>query len=547
MRVPRVGEEFAGYRIEAVLGRGGMGIVYRAEHLELERKVALKLLAEALSEDETFRKRFIRESKLAASMDHPNVIPIYGAGDHDGLLFIAMRYVDGSDLKQVIKQEGSIDPARSLFLLEQAASALDAAHSRELVHRDVKPHNMLIATSAGFAGDHVYLSDFGLAKHVTSRTEITATGTFMGTVDYVAPEQIEGKSATPASDVYSLGCVLFECLTGSVPFPGDTDMAVAHAHLSDTPPQVTTHRDDLPSGLDKVVAQALAKSPEERYATCGEIVSAARTVFEASGFDLHRSSYGSGPRSAIRQEGTRPPSDSPLQTVDPVAGAQEPASLGTMSPPNLEPDAHRPAAMAPAPLGPAWQQTPQLGTKRPRRWGLLVGLLFLLALVGAGVAYFLLQEDEGGGGNDNEKVTFVPRASAEFPGRLLKNVGPFELIVPRPDKLDPEPGATDELAGLYKNEADQQIFHSVIQYEEVEQAEAERQSEIDTLVSKGFEVIDEVPTKRALGGKVGTITLLRQSKDDLELEAVVWTNETLAVTSRGPQGAAVDFFSELAY
>ena len=195
MKVPRVGEDFAGYRIEAVLGRGGMGIVYRAEHLELERKVALKLLSETLSEDESFRKRFIRESKLAASMDHPNVIPIYGAGEADGLLYIAMRYVDGDDLKEIISREGALDPARALLLLEQVGSALDAGHARGLVHRDVKPHNMLIADAAGITGDHVYLSDFGLAKQVASKTEITASGTFMGTIDYVAPEQIEGRAA----------------------------------------------------------------------------------------------------------------------------------------------------------------------------------------------------------------------------------------------------------------------------------------------------------------------------------------------------------------
>jgi len=270
--------EFAGYRIEAVLGRGGMSVVYLAEHLALGRKVALKLLAPQLAGDDRFRERFVRESRIAAGMEHPNIVPIYEAGEAEGFLFIAMRYVPGTDLGRLIQGEGSLDPSRALWIVRETASALDAAHARGLVHRDVKPGNILVVPGEGSEGrDLVYLSDFGLTKRLESGTGgITQTGQFIGTVDYVAPEQIEGKRIDARADVYALACVLFECLTGHVPYERDTQVAALYAHLGEKPPRLTVSRPDLPATIDPVVAKALSKTADGRYATCGEFATAVR-------------------------------------------------------------------------------------------------------------------------------------------------------------------------------------------------------------------------------------------------------------------------------
>ena len=215
---PRVGTELAGYRIESLLGWGGMSVVYLAEDLRLKRRVALKLLAAGLAEDESFRDRFLRESELAASIDHPNIVPIYEAGTTEDLLFIAMRYVEGRDLRERL-QRGRLDPADAIGILAQVASALDAAHARGLVHRDVKPSNVLLDLGARPDGsDHVYLADFGLTKRVSEETGVGDDGHLLGTIDYVAPEQIAGEEIDGRADVYSLGCVLYECLVGQPPF-----------------------------------------------------------------------------------------------------------------------------------------------------------------------------------------------------------------------------------------------------------------------------------------------------------------------------------------
>ena len=274
---PQVGEAFASYQIEALIGRGGMGMVYRAEQQRPRRKVALKLLAPELSAEGGFRERFIRESDLAAAIEHPNIIPIYEAGETDGQLFIAMRYVQGADLKGLIAAEGRLDPPRALDLIGQVGSALDVAHSKGLVHRDVKPHNMLIASGEGpESTDHVYLTDFGLTKHTASRSGLTAAGQFVGSIDYVAPEQIEGKSVDPRTDVYALGCVFYEAITGRIPFERDSEVSVMYAHLSDPPPVPSSMRPELGTGIDAVLAKAMAKSPNDRFASCKEFVVAAR-------------------------------------------------------------------------------------------------------------------------------------------------------------------------------------------------------------------------------------------------------------------------------
>jgi len=226
---PLTGSVFGNYRLGPVLGRGGMSIVYLAENVRLERSVALKFLAPELAGDPPFRERFIAESRLAAGLEHPNVIPIYEADEFDGRLFIAMRYVRGPTLGDVIRTDGALDPARTVAILTQVAGALDAAHAQGLVHRDVKPPNILLAGPTTSGGpEHAYLSDFGITKRMGTVSGLTHTGQFMGTVDYVAPEQIEGRTVDGRADQYSLGCVAFECLTGSKPFPRHVWSRVSH-------------------------------------------------------------------------------------------------------------------------------------------------------------------------------------------------------------------------------------------------------------------------------------------------------------------------------
>ena len=266
------GDVVAGYEIDALVGRGGMGDVYRAFDARLERPVALKLLGERLSDDEGFRERMLTESRLAASLDHPNVVPIYEAGEADGRLFIAMRYVDGTDLKALLRRDGALAPERAVAIASQVADALDAAHAQGLVHRDVKPSNVLIDQQRG--REHVYLADFGLTQSV-SDTRPT-DGHLMGTVDYVAPEQIVGDHVDGRADIYALGCLLFESLTGSLPFTGATDVAVVYAHLEQPPPRATDRRPSLPPAVDDVLARAMAKDPGDRHPTCGDLVEEVR-------------------------------------------------------------------------------------------------------------------------------------------------------------------------------------------------------------------------------------------------------------------------------
>ncbi|MGZ4558523.1 MAG: protein kinase domain-containing protein [Mycobacteriaceae bacterium] len=281
--LPRIGTVFAGYRIDAVLGRGGMSVVYRADNVRLGNKIALKVLAPELSENEAFRERFVRESKVAASINHPNIIPIYDAGDQGGLLYIVMRYIEGSDLQALLRRDGPLELGRAVNLIAQAGSALQSAHERGLIHRDIKPGNILVERiGGGEVLEHVYLADFGLTKHTLSNSGLTQTGQFLGTVDYVAPEQIKGEAVDRRSDVYSLGCVLYECLTGVVPFLRDTDAGAMYAHLQDEHTPVTSLRFDLPPTIDRIVDRALAKEPADRYPTCAEMVADLRQLAEQS-------------------------------------------------------------------------------------------------------------------------------------------------------------------------------------------------------------------------------------------------------------------------
>jgi serine/threonine protein kinase len=261
-----IATEFAGYRIDRRIGRGGMGVVYLATDLALERSVALKVLADDLAKEPGFQRRFVGESKLAASLDHPNVIPIYAAGEFEGVLYIAMRFVPGHDLRTLLREEQRLAPERAAKLVAQVGSALDAAHVHGLVHRDVKPANVLMT-----AQDHVYLTDFGLSKRVATDSDATRTGMVLGTLDYVAPEQIRGQQIGPFTDVYALGCMAVHLLTGQVPFPVDTEEGKLWAHFSERPPQPSARLPELGKRFDALVEHAMAKRPQDRFATAGEL------------------------------------------------------------------------------------------------------------------------------------------------------------------------------------------------------------------------------------------------------------------------------------
>jgi serine/threonine protein kinase len=267
----RIGTELGGYRILEQVGRGGTSVVYRAEHVRLGRLAALKLLSPGIGEAD-FSDRFLRESRLAASLDHPSIVPVYDAGEEDGLLYIAMAFVDGTDLKTLIGEEGRLPLRRALGIVGQVASALDVAHARGLVHRDVKPANILVGPE-----DRAFLSDFGAVKELAS-AGMTRTGTFVGTLEYCAPEQVEGGEVDARTDVYALGCVLYEAVTGKPPFHRPSEVAVLNAHLHAPPPQVSKEAPDVPAALDAVISRALAKSPLDRYATPGDFVSAAKSA-----------------------------------------------------------------------------------------------------------------------------------------------------------------------------------------------------------------------------------------------------------------------------
>ncbi len=312
----RIGTELGGYRLEETIGRGGMGIVYRAEQIELGRTVALKLLAPDQTGNATVRTRFEHESRLAAALDHPNIVPLYEAGEADGLLFFSMRYVEGTDLRALLNREGRLETARALNIAAQIADALDAAHARGLVHRDVKPGNILIASAhAAGEAEHCYLTDFGLTKELSSPLALTATGTFVGTIDYVAPEQIDGAAPDGRGDQYALACVLFECFTGHTPFVRDQEIVVMWAHLRDDPPPVTTERPDLPAALDAVIARAMAKAPDERYESCTAMVEAVGAAVALA--------------PGAEEAPAEPPPVTPRETADdaPTRGAPHPACI----------------------------------------------------------------------------------------------------------------------------------------------------------------------------------------------------------------------------
>jgi len=350
------GSRIAGYRLEGRIGRGGMAVVFRARDERLGRLVALKILAPALAADEAFRQRFIRESRAAAAVDDPHIIPVFEAGEADGVLFIAMRYVSGGDVATLLRRDGALSPGQTAAIISPVASALDAAHAAGLVHRDVKPANMLVDTREG-RPDHVYLSDFGLSKGAMSSAGLTGTGQFLGTLDYIAPEQIEGRPVDGRADQYALACAAFELLTGVPPFRRDEALAVMYAQMSEPPPPLTSRRPDLRPAADQVFARALAKAPEDRYASCRDFADALRAAFGLQPYD-------SAP-------GLIPAADHPRTEI-----AQQP---GMADLPTTE--RQIPAPPVPAPPGGAdGDGTPPALRRRGRRLPLLIaGVIIVIA------------------------------------------------------------------------------------------------------------------------------------------------------------------------
>jgi len=398
LEAPLVGTRLGDYRIEAVLGRGGMGVVYRAMQLSLERTVALKVISPALAADPEFRRRFERECRLAASIEHPNVVPVYGAGEEDGQLYVTMRYVEGTDLAALLLGTGALPPRRACRIVAGVAAALDAAHARGLVHRDVKPANVLLVPHED--EDQVYLTDFGVAKHLAASASLTATGEVLGTLDYIAPEQIEGLGATARSDVYALGCLLFQVLTGRVPFPHDTPTAKIAAHLTAAPP-APSMAGPTPPSLDAVVLRAMAKRPEERFPTAGELGRAALAAVASPAPITEPTEVGSvdfaptgtiltsAHRPTAAQEPLPPPPPPPPAAGGLVAGDPLGGPVAAPPPPPPRIPSGPPARPLPPPLP-------------PRQGGggvsplLVVAVLVCVAAVGA----FLLTrggDDEGGG------------------------------------------------------------------------------------------------------------------------------------------------------
>ena len=406
------GSVVAGYRIEAVLGRGGMGVVYLATQLSLDRPVALKAIAPELAGDVLFRERFKRESRIAASIEHPNVIPVYEAGEGEGLLFLTMRYVEGTDLKALLEANGTLEPARAARLLAQVAAALAAAHRRDLMHRDVKPANVLVDRQDG--REHAYLTDFGIARHVAATSALTATGSVVGTLDYLAPERIVEGGGDARADVYALGCVLFQVLTGSVPYPRDHDAAKMYAHLNADVPDARELTPGAPDALAELAMQAMAKEPDARIHSAAEL---AERLLETA--DTRESPVAPMLPAAppIPEAPATPPVEPPA--TEPAAAptaATEPAATETAA---TEPAAAPTAATerAPAPTtgiegrssGGLGELRTEVGTKsappaRRGRPGLIVAALVgAVALIAVVVVLASGGSDDGGGdGNGPE-------------------------------------------------------------------------------------------------------------------------------------------------
>jgi serine/threonine protein kinase len=395
------GSRIAGYLIEEQIGRGGMAVVYRASDPRLSRPVALKILAPELVGDAAFRQRFIREMRAAAAVDHPHIVPVFDAGEADGALFIAMRYVSGQDLRTLLDTERKLPAARVVHIVAQVASALDEAHSHGLVHRDVKPGNMLIGTVAGSGQpDHVYLSDFGLSKPALSSANLTLTGQFLGTIDYMAPEQVEGRPIDGRADLYSLACTTFEMLAGAPPFKRDQGLAVMWAQLSAAAPSLRAERPDLSPAVDQVIARALAKSPDDRYPTCTAFATALRAACGLAAADPAGPQVAGPPtqRARFTEAQAAGPSTERARIASPQAAGPSTERAHTPKPraaaswagdPQSRAAGSRPPA--PPPVTPA--RRPPGGPARPRRTRARVAVVAacVAVLAIAGVAFAVLR------------------------------------------------------------------------------------------------------------------------------------------------------------
>lgn len=407
----RPGTEFAGCRIEAEVGRGGMGVIYRGTELGLGRPVALKLIAGDRAADPDFRARFEREARLTASIDHPNVIPVYAAGEEDGTLYLVMRFVDGTDLRDLLRDGGPLPPRRADAIVAQVAAALDAAHAAGLVHRDVKPANVLLA--AGARGEHAYLTDFGVVRLADAETRVTDSGEFVGTVDFMAPEHLRGERTDARSDVYALGCVLHTTLTGTPPFRRDTVPATIAGHLHEPPPRPSA-TPGVPAAMDAVVARALAKDPADRYASAGDLARAVHAAIVDAPLPPGRGSVARGEAAEGAEPPTRVAAAAPAATegglfddrdagrtratrrVDPESEPADATAATRLDPAGANgataATAHRPDAgptrVAPAPPPPA------RGRRRLRRPLSVLALLLLLAVAGGGAVLALGRGEE---------------------------------------------------------------------------------------------------------------------------------------------------------
>lgn len=437
-----IGTMIGGYEIEAVVGRGGMGLVYRARHPRLGRRVALKVISADLVDEPSFQRRFEHESQAAAAIDHPNIVPIYEAGEDHGRLFIAMRYVEGMDLQKLLRVHGALAPARALTILDQVARALDAAHRQGLVHRDVKPANILVSEDAGY--DIAYLTDFGLARNPTT-SRVTATGEFVGTVDYVAPEQITGGEVSSRTDVYAIAGVLLCCLTGSPPFVRNLDAAVIFAHVNDPAPMVSARRPELPAALDAVIQRGLAKQPADRYPTCtglldatrealraeltsGQQAEAARRFASREAGPAEQASRAAGPAAEPRAASppTRTPADPSAGRPAPSAQRQDPRDVAASPPstpvPSIEPVIAAKSSRLRVPKA-AVTQRAVAPIRWPRWRGILLAAAGGMAALGGG---FLAGN---GGGSTAERSASAGSMEISF-GRDWRSVGDGRAVIP---------------------------------------------------------------------------------------------------------------------
>jgi len=387
----KIGTIFAGYRIEGVLGRGGMGVVYLAEQPELGRKVAIKVIAPSLASDPDYLERFRRESRLAAAIEHPNAIPIYEAGVADeDTPYLVMRYVEGEDLSSLLRREGRLETRRAAAIVDQIAGALDEAHARGLVHRDVKPANVIVESRRGT--EHAYLTDFGLTREVDASGGPTATGRWVGTIDYASPEQIRGGTVDARCDVYALGCVLFTTLTGHLPFEREEDVAKLYAHVSEPPPAPSERADGVSDELDVVVERAMAKEPEDRYPSAGDLGRAALSAAIGAPVSQPEHSVATGEAAPATEPS---PGAAPTPT-QPSAPPTEPAStVGAGEPPTAVPPSEPPAE-PPPPTRPEQPRPTRAGARRRR----LTAMGAVLA-VGAAIAIAVVLLSGGGGGGSS--------------------------------------------------------------------------------------------------------------------------------------------------